>query len=83
MSTSPKLAIDEETAITAGYMKAQFPGVLRHHSAYPGSLPNSTIEHPRHWSLDFAVEVDLALDIIARAFHNTGILILQIFRPTQ
>jgi hypothetical protein len=70
-----KLAIDEETAIVASYMKAKFPAVLRHHSsAHPPSLPDFTIGHPRHWSLDFSVEVDLALDVIARAFHNTGIL---------
>jgi hypothetical protein len=83
MSSSPKLAIEEETVIVAAYMKAKFPAVLRHHSsARPLSLPDFTIAHPRHWSLDFSVEVDLALDVIARAFHNTGIL-LYIFWPTQ
>jgi hypothetical protein len=77
MSTSPTLAIDEETAIVAEYMKAKFAGVLRHHSsAHPPSLPDFTVGHPRHWSLDFSMEVDLALDVIARAFHNTGILFI-------
>lgn len=73
MSAVPRLAIDEETAIVAGYMKAKFPGVLRHHlsAAHP---PPCTIGHPKHWSLSFCLEVDLALDVIARAFHNTGIL---------
>ena len=65
MSTSPKLAIDEETAIVAAYMKAKFPGVLCHHSAHPSTptLPDFTIGHPSHWSLDFSVEVNLALDV--------------------
>jgi hypothetical protein len=72
MSTLPQLAIDDETAIVATYMKAKFPGVLRHHcSARPLSF---TIGYPRHWSLSFSMEVDVALDVIARAFYNTGIL---------
>lgn len=75
MSSSPKLAIEEETAIVAAYMKAKFPAVLRHHSTQPLSLPDFTITHLRHWSLDFSVKVDLALDVIARAFHNAGILL--------
>ena len=83
MSTLPQLAIDEETAIVAAYMKAKFPGVLRHH--YSARPLSSTIGHPRHWSLGFSMEVDLALDVIARAFHNTGILLfyymLQRTRP--
>jgi hypothetical protein len=74
MFTSPKLAIDAETAIVAAYMKERFPAVLRHHSsAHPLCPPDFIIGHPRHWSLDFSIEVDLALDVIARAFHNAGI----------
>jgi len=72
-TTLPQLAIDDETAIVAKYMKAKFPEVLRHHCSTARPLP-CTVGHPRHWSLSFSMEVDLALDVIARAFHNAGIL---------
>ncbi|KAF8148836.1 hypothetical protein B0H34DRAFT_805257 [Crassisporium funariophilum] len=69
-TTLPQLAIDDETAIVAKYMKAKFPEVLRHHCSTAHPLP-CTVGHPKHWSLSFSMEVDLALDVIARAFHHS------------
>lgn len=84
MFTSPKLAIDAETAIVAAYMKERFPAVLRHHSsAHPLCPPDFIIGHPRHWSLDFSIEVDLALDVIARAFHNAGTPHYMLYQPQR
>jgi hypothetical protein len=54
-------------------MKQMFPHVLLRVSERPES-PDIEIRHPPGWSLEFALEVDLALDVIARAFHNQGII---------
>jgi hypothetical protein len=65
-----KLAVFQETSTVATYMQAKFPMVLLETSpplGHPDFIP-----HPAGWSLDFALEVDLALDVIARAFRNQG-----------
>jgi len=71
MYAEPNLAIDQETSIVATYMKRKFPGVLLERSINTPDRPDF-IGHPKHWSLEFSLEVDLALDIIARAFNNSG-----------
>ena len=72
MYAAPKLAIDQETSVVAAYMKKKFPGVLLECSSiYTPDHPDF-IGHPKHWSLEFSLEVDLALDVIACAFHNSG-----------
>ncbi|KAF8810593.1 hypothetical protein BYT27DRAFT_7091497 [Phlegmacium glaucopus] len=62
------LAILQDACIVAAYMKRKFPNVLVSTLGLQG--PNVEIEHPPGWSVEFALEVDLALDVIARAFHN-------------
>jgi hypothetical protein len=66
----PELAVYQETSAVATYMKARFPSVL--HSIVDMPYPDVNIRHPNSWPLEFAVEVDHALDVIARAFHNQG-----------
>jgi hypothetical protein len=65
------LAIDEETTTVANYMNAQFSW-MRNWGA-----SRTSVRHPDHWSLDFAIEVDLALDVIARAFNNQGVYMIR------
>lgn len=64
----------EDTYIASTYMKQKFPFVLsRVLGIDRPDLPDSPdIMHPLHWSIEFSLEVDLALDVIARAFHNQG-----------
>jgi len=69
-----ELAVYQETSTVATYMKARFPSVL--HSVVDMPYPDDNIQHPAHWSLEFALEVDQALDVIARAFHNQGFCVL-------
>jgi hypothetical protein len=57
----------QDTYSVSSYMKERFPHVLR-------MEPNVEIQHPHGWSLEFALEVDLALHILARAFGNQGIV---------
>lgn len=64
------LAVYEETSTVATYMKAKFPIVL--HITLDMQLPDVDIQHPHEWSMEFALEVDQALDVLARAFHNQG-----------
>jgi hypothetical protein len=66
----------QDSYIVSGYMKKKFPYVLL------GNVerPDEDIHHPLDWSLDFALEVDLALDVMARAFHNQGIFFQYISR---
>lgn len=69
MSTSPRtalLAIDGETTIVGDYMKAQFSLMQN------GDLSDTCVHHPNHWTLDFAIEVDRALNVILHAFKNQG-----------
>ena len=66
----------EDACVVSNYMKEKLPFVLLRASGdndRPKS-PEVEIPHPRHWSIDFSLEVDLALDVIARAFHNQGFL---------
>ena len=65
-----KLAVFEETSMVATYMKAKFPIVL--HTVLDMQLPDVDIQHPQGWSVEFALEVDLALDVLAHTFHNEG-----------
>jgi hypothetical protein len=67
------LAVLQDACIVAAYMKRNFPSVLVSTLDLQG--PNVEIEHPPGWSVEFALEVDLALDVIARAFHNQGALL--------
>ena len=71
-STTPSpdttlLAIDGETAIVADYMKARFSFMQN------GGLSDTSVSHPNYWTLDFAIEVDHALNIIHHAFTNQGL----------
>lgn len=59
----------QDSYIVSTYMKQKFPNVLLR----PES-PDIEIRHPSSWSVEFALDVDLALDVIARAFHNQGIV---------
>lgn len=66
----------QEAYIVSKYMKQKFPHVLlqvRGDMERP-ETPDVEIQHPLSWSVEFAMEVDLALDVIARAFHNQGIV---------
>ena len=68
-TTSPctaLLAIDGETAVVAGYMKAQFSFMTNR------DLLNTFVRHPKYWKLDFAIEVDQALNVILHTFQNQG-----------
>jgi hypothetical protein len=65
----------EDAYIISTYMKKRLPFVLLRALGdmdRPES-PDDQIPHPHHWSLEFAMEVDLALDVITRAFHNQGL----------
>ena len=58
------LAIDGETTIVADYMKAQFSLMQNK------CLSDTFVHHPNHWTLDFAIEVDRALNVILPAFKK-------------
>jgi hypothetical protein len=62
------LGIDGETAIVADYMRARF-GLIQTDDPL---VSKTFVQHANHWSLDFAIEVDRALDVIARAFNHQG-----------
>lgn len=66
MCSKTLLAIDEETAGVADYMKAQFPLMQS------SGLPGAGVSHPTHWTLDFAIEVDHALSVIFCAVQKQG-----------
>jgi hypothetical protein len=66
----------QEAYIVSIYMKQKLPHVLLERSVGDMEQPESPyveIQHPLNWSVEFAMEVDLALDVIARAFRNQGI----------
>jgi len=66
--TAP-LAINAETNIVAEYMVEK----LQEMAMNPKQcIPDAILPHPHHWSIDFAMEVDLALDVITHAFGNQG-----------
>jgi hypothetical protein len=66
MSGKTLLAIDKETVAVADYMKAQFPLMQS------SGLPAAAVSHPKHWSLDFAIEVDHSLRVLCSAGKNQG-----------
>jgi hypothetical protein len=64
----------EDVCIVSTYMKKKLPFVLLRalgNTERPKS-PDDEIQHPLGWSIEFSMEVDLALNVIARAFHNQG-----------
>jgi hypothetical protein len=65
----------QEVSIVSIYMKQKLPHFLERGLGGPDS-PDVEIKHPLSWSLEFAMEVDLALDVLARAFRNQGIVFL-------
>lgn len=69
----------QEAYIVSTYMKQKLPHVLiergQGYMERPVS-PDVEIKHPLSWSLEFSIEVDLALEVLARAFHNQGIVLL-------
>jgi hypothetical protein len=68
----------QDTYIVSTYMKQKFPSVLLRPMEGPDSLDVEYVElpYPSGWSMDFSLEVDLALLVIARAFHNQGLATL-------
>jgi hypothetical protein len=64
----------EDTYIVSTYMKQKLPFVLLRAlgDMQRPDTPDVLIPHPHCWTLEFALEVDLALDVIARAFRNQG-----------
>lgn len=70
----------QEAYIVSTYMKQNLPHLLRFLGNTEGpqitESPDVEIQHPQSWSVEFAMEVDLALDVLTRAFHNQGILFL-------
>jgi hypothetical protein len=63
----------QEASIVSIYMKQKLPHALLKKGLGVMERPYSPdveIKHPLSWSLEFAMEVDLALDVLARAFHN-------------
>ncbi|KAF8816368.1 hypothetical protein BYT27DRAFT_7248436 [Phlegmacium glaucopus] len=58
----------QETCTVATYMQTKFPSVLL--STLGMEQPDLEIQHPHGWSVEFVLDVDLALDVLARAFHN-------------
>ena len=64
----------QDIHIVSTYMKKKLPFVLLR---FLGNMerpesPDVEVPHPRRWSVEFALEVDWALDVIARAFHDQG-----------
>ena len=69
----------QEASIVSTYMKQKLPHVLRERCLSDINRPDSPdveIHHPLSWTVEFAMEVDLALDTLARAFHNQGMCIV-------
>jgi hypothetical protein len=67
----------QDTYIVSTYMKRKFPFILLRalgNMERPES-PDVEVPHPHSWSVEFAMEVDQALDVIACAFHNQGMYI--------
>ena len=65
----------EDTCIASIYMQKKLPSVLLRTQSDKDRPKSHDVEipHPSCWSMDFSLEVDLALDILARAFHNQGL----------
>jgi hypothetical protein len=62
----------EDTYIVSTYMKQKFPFVLLRAQG-DMERPDVEIPHPHRWSVEFSLEVDLAVDVIAHTFHNQGL----------
>jgi len=73
MSSHIYLAVQETQSI-ATYMKSKFADMMRNMSSV-NYRPGVLIPYPEEWSMEYAVEVDLAVSIIAQAFDNQGVLI--------
>lgn len=63
----------QDSYIVSNYMKQKFPQVLLQVLGDIEQLDDE-IPHPASWDVEFALDVDLALDVIARSFHNQGIV---------
>jgi hypothetical protein len=63
----------QETETIATYMKSKFAEMLWNMG--PRQLDRPEVApYPKEWSLEYAVEVDLAVSIITQAFNKQGIL---------
>jgi hypothetical protein len=67
------------TCIVSTYMQQKFPLVLLRTRLESPDIEIDEVPHPQGWSMEFALEVDLALDVIARAFHHQGNYITPIY----
>lgn len=65
------------TSVVSTYMQQKLPPVLLRTRLESPDIDNVEIPHPQGWSVEFALEVDLALDVIARAFLHQGNKLLQ------
>ena len=71
-SSTLSLAVYNGTSQVATYMQAKFQQEVYTMSLGLSRRPEAFIAHPTQWSLEFAIEVDLAVDVISRAFHRQG-----------
>ncbi|KIM34639.1 hypothetical protein M413DRAFT_144266 [Hebeloma cylindrosporum] len=69
MSSDTHLAVLHETSTVATYMRAKFKMLMQNIGATPRQ-EHSFLPFPEAWSLEYAVEVDLAVSVVARAFSN-------------
>jgi hypothetical protein len=60
------------TCIVSTYMQQKLPLILLRTQLESPDIEIVEIPHPQGWSVEFALEVDLALDVIADAFHHQG-----------
>lgn len=60
------------TSVVSTYMQQKLPLVLLQTQLESPDIDIVEIPHPQGWSVEFALEVDLALDVVARAFHRQG-----------
>lgn len=70
MSFDIPLAVEESKAIAA-FMKLKFSDMMWN-TGSAQRRPGPLIPYPEGWSLEFAIEVDLAVSIIVQAFNNQG-----------
>lgn len=67
----------QETCTVAKYMTEKFPYILStfgmKHPDNPDH-PNAKVRHPEGWSVEFAMDVDQALAVLASAFKNQGFI---------
>jgi hypothetical protein len=60
-----------ETKTIATFMKLKFAETMWNMGSAE-HRPGALIPYPEGWSLEFAIEVDLAVSIIAQAFDSQG-----------